>query len=98
MEITHEISYGPLSVPTPEHIAKLERLGDEIAELSAHLTRRHHTPPRPHPRVRRPPRLEHRVPLLRRVAHLAHRPRPRRGPREGPRGARPRHPAPSGGR
>jgi hypothetical protein len=24
-------------VPTPEHIAELERLGDRIAELSAHL-------------------------------------------------------------
>ncbi|HXJ78784.1 MAG TPA: DUF222 domain-containing protein, partial [Candidatus Methylomirabilis sp.] len=27
----------PCFLPTPEHIAKLDRLGDEIAELSAHL-------------------------------------------------------------
>jgi 5-methylcytosine-specific restriction endonuclease McrA len=29
--------YSPSVVPTPEHIAELDRLGDEIAELSAHL-------------------------------------------------------------
>ena len=28
----------PTLVPTPERIAQLDRLGDEIAELSAHLT------------------------------------------------------------
>ena len=28
---------SPSFVPTPDHIAKLDRLGDEIAELSAHL-------------------------------------------------------------
>src|SRR5215471_4845797 len=27
----------PMFIPTPEPIAQLERLGDEIAELSAHL-------------------------------------------------------------
>ena len=28
---------SPAVVPTPDHIAALERLGNEIAELSAHL-------------------------------------------------------------
>jgi hypothetical protein len=28
---------APTFVPTPTHIVELERLGDEIAELSAHL-------------------------------------------------------------
>jgi len=28
---------APAFVPTPEHVAKLDRMGDEIAELSAHL-------------------------------------------------------------
>ena len=28
---------APNFVPTPAHIVELERLGDEIAELSAHL-------------------------------------------------------------
>jgi len=28
---------SPEVIPTPEHVAMLERLGDEIAELSAHL-------------------------------------------------------------
>src|SRR2546422_6992871 len=28
---------GPSFVPTPAHIVELQRLGDEIAELSAHL-------------------------------------------------------------
>ena len=28
---------SPEVIPTPEHVAALERLGDEIAELSAHL-------------------------------------------------------------
>src|SRR5215471_15336481 len=41
MEITHEITDQfadePMFVPTHERIAKAERLGDEIAELSAHL-------------------------------------------------------------
>src|SRR5262245_44422092 len=27
----------PVFVPTPKHVAELDRLGDEIAELSAHL-------------------------------------------------------------
>ena len=30
-------SYAPAFVPTPERVAALDRLGDEIAELSAHL-------------------------------------------------------------
>ena len=50
---------------------------------------RHRAPPRPHPRVRRPRRLEHWLPLLRRLAELARGPRPGRGPGAGPRGARP---------
>jgi hypothetical protein len=41
MEITHEITDQfadePMFVPPHERVAKLERLGDEIAELSAHL-------------------------------------------------------------
>ena len=28
---------SPEVIPTPEHVATLERLGDEIAELSAHI-------------------------------------------------------------
>ncbi len=30
-------THAPAFVPTPPHVAKLDRLGDEIAELSAHL-------------------------------------------------------------
>jgi 5-methylcytosine-specific restriction endonuclease McrA len=30
-------SHAPTPVPTPDRVAKLDRLGDEIAELSAHL-------------------------------------------------------------
>ena len=57
---------------------------------------RHRAPPRPHPRVRRPRRLEHGLPLLRRLAELAGRTRPGRGPGTGPRGARPRDAAAPG--
>jgi hypothetical protein len=28
---------SPVVLPTPTHVAELDRLGDEIAELSAHL-------------------------------------------------------------
>jgi hypothetical protein len=54
---------------------------------------RHCAPPGPDPRVRRARGLEHRLPLLRRLAELARGPRPRGGPGTGPRRARPRHPA-----
>jgi hypothetical protein len=30
--------HSPTVFPTPERLAELDRLGDEIAELSAHLT------------------------------------------------------------
>src|SRR3990170_363964 len=46
-------------------------------------------PPGSDPRVRRPGRLEQRVPLLRRLAELARGARPGGGPGEGPGGARP---------
>src|SRR5262245_37828876 len=36
-EAVMEITRGPLLVPTPERIAQLDQLGDEIGELSAHL-------------------------------------------------------------
>ena len=45
----------------------LDRLGDEIAELSVAPRCGHRPPARPHPRVRRPQRLEQRLPLLRRT-------------------------------
>ena len=30
-------SHAPTLFPTPDRVAELDRLGDEIAELSAHL-------------------------------------------------------------
>jgi 5-methylcytosine-specific restriction endonuclease McrA len=36
MELASDLAFG-LVMPTPEHVAALERLGDEIAELSSHL-------------------------------------------------------------
>ena len=78
-----------IRAPTPERVAELDRLGDEIAELSAHLEAAS-------------ARL---LDLIREfdarggwgngfrscaaLAELADRTRPRRGPGEGPRGARP---------
>jgi len=35
--IRHSSDVLPTVLPTPKHIAELDRLGDEIAELSAHL-------------------------------------------------------------
>jgi hypothetical protein len=48
-------------------------------------------PPRPDPGVRRPRRVKLRLLLLRRLAELARRPRPRRRPRAGPGRAGPRN-------
>src|SRR5438132_12218114 len=65
----------------------LDRLGDEIAELSAYLdaaTARLLD----HSRVRQPSRLEHGLSFLRGLAELARGARHRRGPRTRPRGAR----------
>ena len=36
MTVNH-VRHSPAVVPTPEHVAELDRLGDQIAELSAHL-------------------------------------------------------------
>src|SRR5262245_60657471 len=80
--------------PSPE----LERLGDEIAELSAHLDAASARLLDLIREFERAGRLEHRLPVLRRVALLAHRPRPRRGPGEGAGGARPWRPATRGAR
>ncbi len=60
--------------------------------------RRHRSPARPHPRVRCPRRLEQWLPLLRRLADLARRPRPGRRPRARAGGARPGRAAPAGRR
>jgi hypothetical protein len=68
--------------------AAASRRGDRQAVRSS--GRRRRPSARPHPRVRRPGRLEHRLPLLRRVAVLAHGTRPRHCPGEGARGARAR--------
>ena len=67
----------PSVVPTPEPIVQLDRLGDEIAELSAHLD------------AASARLLEPRLSLVRGVAHLAC--RTRAGCRSGarPRGTRP---------
>src|SRR5438876_4239654 len=37
MEGLHMQIHSPTTVPTPHRVAELDRLGDEIAELSAHL-------------------------------------------------------------
>ncbi len=62
--------------PTAPRTAELDRLGDQIAELSAHLdaaTARLLALIREFDDARR---LEHRLPLLRRVALVARRTRP----------------------
>ena len=55
--------------------------------------RRDRTPARSDPRVRYPRGLEHRIPLVRRLAQLAGRPRAGRSAGAGPRGAGARHAA-----
>src|SRR5437899_13049042 len=37
MEGLHMQIHSPTTVPTPHSVSELDRLGDEIAELSAHL-------------------------------------------------------------
>ena len=37
MDFDASVSRTPSFMPTPEHVAELERLGDRIAEMSAHL-------------------------------------------------------------
>ena len=37
MSTVDHILHSPAITPTPEHVAELDRLGDQIAELSAHL-------------------------------------------------------------
>src|SRR5438874_9747451 len=71
---------------------EVERLGDEIAVLSAHLdaATAHLLDLIREFDARR---LEHRLPLVCRVAVVAGRARPRRGPRACSRRARPRHAA-----
>ena len=84
------VSITPMVEPAAGCTAELERLGDEIAELSAHLDA---ATARLLELIREfdARRLEHRLPLVRRVAVVARRARPRRGPRARPRGACPRH-------
>ena len=81
---------------TPAPVAELDRLGDEIAELSAHLE----APPRvssPSSANSTPAAAGIAGSAPARLARLADRPRRRHRPREGSRGARPGHAAPARG-
>ena len=85
--------HSPTIPATPDAAAELDRLGDEIAELSAHLEA---ATARLLDLIREfdiRGRLEQRLPLLRRLAELARGARPGRGPRARPGGARPGHAA-----
>src|SRR5690242_13331812 len=87
-DLDHEpLRTSPRFVPTPEPVAQLDRLGDQIAELSAHLDA---ATARLLDLIRE---FDERGgwnngPLVRRVADVAHRARSWRRARAGPRGPR----------